>query len=140
LCKVFALSLETLKACDRKVAAKRFCFNNHRDRFNHFFDTFEDQIESSNCVRHDGLCQPSAKDVECFVSGLPCQAWSRMRFANKSKCPASSHPGWETTFNRFAEYIKHARVHGGIFEQVGGFADASPDLVDALHGFSSPLE
>ena len=78
---------------------------------------------------------------DCFFTGMPCQAWTRLRDKRSGASPCQ-HPGWKVTFQDFFEILDSSltKILGGIAEQVMGFADAGrKSTSEALEGEASPF-
>jgi hypothetical protein len=113
--QVFRMNINTIAASDRKPAARRFLLNNRAADIAHLFSSFEDQLHGIGCLKHGPAeCDAhAAPATDCFVSGLPCQAWSRLRAADKTSTPPSSHYGWALTFDTFFRFLAEHAIKGG---------------------------
>jgi hypothetical protein len=133
--------MTTLSASDCKPAARHWIRSNYCEAVPHLYEDFEDQIRRTGCVMHGALCDdPSPLSVDLLVTGMPCQAWSRLRSMSDTTKP-SDHPGWKVSFQLFFEFLRTHRVRGGIAEQVLGFGDVDQRSdVEALEGWSSPMQ
>ena len=131
--------MKTVSASDLKKAAQRWISNNYVGKCTHLFPSFSDQLNSRNCIFHEGACAGRSR-IDCLVTGMPCQAWTRLRFADKVDIPAHQHPGWGVTFADFFGFLQAHEVLGGIAEQVMGFADADLSSNEHLEGHNSPCD
>jgi hypothetical protein len=91
---MFSMSIKTVCGADPKTASQKFITNNFREQCEHMFDNFHDAASGEPCLWHpDGTNCTLEETIDCLATGMPCQAWCRLRFASKSSTPPSSHPG-----------------------------------------------
>lgn len=141
--QAFQLRVKTVFAADRKLAAQQFITNNFRSCCGHLFPSLEDVVGGGDCKFHGASCNINSFHpmVHCLVSGLPCQAWTRLRYADKDAKPPDEHEGWNTKFKTFFEYLDANDIQGGIDEQVLGFADTdNRSSTESLKGHRSPFD
>jgi hypothetical protein len=97
------------------------------------------------CSTHGGArCDvPEDAVLDCFMTGMPCQAWTRQRDRSSAGQVAnSSHRGWKVTFSDYFDILDtmKGRIRGGISEQVMGFAEPDTRSTIDLDGYTSPLK
>ncbi len=121
------MSVEMIAVADSKRSAQRFIADNWGCKVGHSFTDLEDLAgASSHCTLHDSVCKVVPFTiVDCFVTGNPCQAWTRQRTRDAANLAPALHPGWEVTFVKFFKVLDSSgvKMSGGIAEQVLGFAD-----------------
>ena len=138
------MSVKTVFGCDKKHAAQNFVAANWSDRVGHFFEQMASiTTGGGTCTLHHAQCRvPQGAVIDCMITGMPCQPWSRQR-GDKQKVPPKQHDGWAATFTDFFEILDSEimSIQGGISEQVMGFADKLNQSQDeeALEGHESPF-
>ncbi len=120
--EALGMSVKTVSASDPKIASQQWIKNNWSGLCSHMYDNLHNQTTGGHCIMHDKKCVPDP-DVDCYMTGTACQAWTRQRAQAKEGTPASDHWGWAVTFSDMLAFVDSHEVAGGIAEQVIGFAD-----------------
>jgi site-specific DNA-cytosine methylase len=112
--------------CDKKQASIDFAKATYGKSGSCMFSTIEEVTTRGGfCHMHSRSCALQDVRPDFVVIGPPCQPYSGMR-ANRKLVPPHCHADWPVLFVNFVEYLTEIRPHGGILEEVPGFASPVP--------------
>ena len=124
-----------VSASELNPAFREFCECNYPGRFQHMYQSIEDQVrgtgicclcQGSSPSRLLGACQPQTEfgsdgTPDMMTTGSPCNPFSVQRTGRFSTGDVESHKQFEVTHTSTIDLVKKHEPKLWVFEQVMGF-------------------